>query len=322
MPPRKKTPEEQQREERAFRFTREREKRAQQLFQQGVSEKEARQEASRSIREQRALGQGVADIPRTAEEVRDEQEVREDLASQVGVIPGQDQLIFEEKPDLLERTASFGLTPAAAIGNLGGKGANLLAGAFGQEPVFTPQSPEDLAKTGFGKALGTATAATAAVLGVKLGAGLLASKSAALGVSAKGVLSAVGLTAAGTIGKINIDKRQQVAITKQNFRDSKRQMTNIVNAMNAGTIDRFQALELYNAEVQNLNTYERSLKELANQDVRFFISSGAGDELAAVTNYKTKSVPFMNAEMVRAIRAPDPNSVLLQEQEPLGQQNI
>lgn len=153
--------------------------------------------------------------------------------------------------------------------------------------------------------LGTATAAA--------GAGLV--KGAALGAAAgpvgAGVGAAVGAAAgfvAGTYVKISPQRRQDVKQAYTVFTQSKGNLNWIINQVNAGTMSRNQAIELWDENLSNLYAAERHLKQETATNLDRFISGGS-DELARVEAYKQR-LPTLQAQLVTALVQPDPTKIL------------
>ncbi len=283
---RKKTPEELKREQAAFQFTREREKKAQELFQRGVPEKEARQQASASIREKREIElPEVSTKTVTAQEVAIEQQRREALTSQIGQTAPLTQEEIEALPKgVVEGSAKFGLQPAAFAGNIIGKGISKITG---QE--FTPQTAEELSQTGFGKALGIATTAA----GLAATAGLLTAKIAATSLKAKSFFGAVGLGAIGTAPFKS--QRQKVTEAKTILTESQQNMRELVTAVKQG-LPPEEAIPRFNQIKRNILLSERALKQMTNNSIDAFVSGGK-DELIEYRSYLDEELPLLERDL-------------------------
>lgn len=193
------------------------------------------------------------------------------------------------------RLASFGTTDKApaiatalAVGGLVGAGGTLLGGLAG------------------GTELG-------ASIGAKLGgaqfshpANVLFARISASSTATKVFAGAVGLpTIAGIYNKLGSDRKEAVNTAKSNFSASTKNLAFNTNEVNKQQISKNDALAMWDFEVQNIIAQEQALRILMRKDLKFFIESNGGGELALIEGY-IRTLPQRRNNLIVALDSPNP----------------
>lgn len=117
------------------------------------------------------------------------------------------------------------------------------------------------------------------------------------------------------IGKVASNKRQDVKVAAANFKASKKNMGDIINAKNAGLISDEQALEYWNREVANIAAQETALRQMTKTWIGRELSNGL-DELAAIEGFNDDYEIYLKPKFQRAILTPDPNAAAVNFETP------
>ncbi len=157
-------------------------------------------------------------------------------------------------------------------------------------------------------AIGTASAAAAEIGGATAISGAVKATSTATKLFGIGSVAAL-------IGKVAGNKRQDVKVAAANFKASKKNMGDIINAKNAGLISDEQALEYWNKEVANIAAQESALRQMTDTWIGKELSNGL-DELAAIEGFNADYAIYLKPKFQRAILTPDPNAAAVNFETP------
>lgn len=115
--------------------------------------------------------------------------------------------------------------------------------------------------------------------------------------------------AAGVYGKLRSNERQGIKEDFANFQTSTNNLASIIDMVNQGLVDPYEATALFNLELAKIDRAESNLKKRTDDDTRAFLGD-AGDELIKVQSFNDLQRAQYTAGLIQAIQAPNPKQVI------------
>lgn len=211
-------------------------------------------------------------------------------AAQIGQVQDQSQTLQQGVPSI---------SPLAVAGRL----------AFGnvleKNPITGQQNLDEN-----GNPIRAAATPVPIVPAIALPAAISSSLTTNTASASKLTKTALGFVGASSVGGfITSNKRQAVKEANSMFKASRTNLTNIINARNAGTLSEEEAVLMYNRELRNINNAEAALSAMTSTWIGRELSGGR-DELISIRTWKETNVPILNQKMTQAVLTPNPSLII------------